>query len=102
MKVTKNDKVRVIAGNDKGKEGLIQQVDKKKNKVLVEGVKIVKRHVKPNQMNQQGGIVEKEAWIDSSNVMFVCESCKKPVRLGKRKSENGASLRYCKTCNKTV
>ncbi len=102
MKIRKNDKVKVIAGNDKGKEGLVQQVDKKKNKVLVEGVKIVKRHVKPNQMNQQGGIIEKEAWIDASNVMFVCENCKKAVRLGKRKSENNTSARYCKTCNKTV
>lgn len=80
MKIKKDDLVRVIAGKDKGKEGKVLAVDTKHNKVLVEGVNIVHRHSKPSMQNQQGGIIDKEAPIDISNVMYLHKG--KPVRIG--------------------
>lgn len=80
MKIKKDDLVRVIAGKDKGKEGKVLAVDTKNNKVLVEGVNIVHKHSKPSMQNQQGGIIDKEAPIDISNVMYLYKG--KPVRIG--------------------
>ncbi len=80
MKIKKDDLVVVIAGKDKGKEGKVLSVDVKNHKVLVEGVNMVSRHTKPNMQNQQGGIIEKEAPIDISNVMYLYKG--KPVRIG--------------------
>ncbi len=80
IKLKKGDSVKVIAGADKNKSGKILDIDRKKNRVLVEGVNVITKHVKPNAQNQQGGIVEKEAFIDVSNVMFLHKG--EPVRLG--------------------
>ena len=79
-KIKKDDLVQVIAGKDKGKSGKVLSVDTKNNKVLVEGINKVSKHSKPNMANQQGGIIEKEAPIDISNVMYVYKG--KPVRIG--------------------
>jgi len=79
-KIKKDDLDKVIAGKDKGKEGKVLSVDTKNNKVLVEGVNMVSKHSKPSMTNQQGGIIEKEAPIDISNVMYVHKG--KPVRVG--------------------
>ncbi|MCI8508411.1 MAG: 50S ribosomal protein L24 [Lachnospiraceae bacterium] len=79
-KIKKDDLVQVITGKDKGKSGKVLSVDTKKNKVLVEGVNMVSKHSKPSMTNQQGGIIEKEAPIDISNVMYVHKG--KPVRIG--------------------
>ena len=83
------DKVVVIAGSDKGKEGKIIKTLKAENKVIVEGINIVKKHVKPNNQNQTGGIVDTEAKIDASNVMFVDnnKTTRKVVRTEKAKSK---------------
>ncbi len=86
MKLKKNDKVVVIAGKDKGKQGKILKVDAKNNKVIVEGVNIVKKHRKPNAMNQQGGIISVEAAIDASNVMYLYKG--KPTRIGYKVEKN--------------
>ena len=80
MKIKKDDLVRVIAGKDKGKEGKVIAVNSKNNTVLVEGVNIVSKHTKPSMANQAGGIIEKEAPIDISNVMYLYKG--KPVRIG--------------------
>ena len=80
IKLKKGDKVVVIAGKDKGKEGKILLVDRNKNRVIVEGVPMVSKHTKPNPSNQQGGIVKKENYIDVSNVMYVING--KPTRIG--------------------
>lgn len=101
MKVKRDDKVKVIAGNHKGKEGVVIEVLPKKGKVLVEGINLIKKHMKPNAQNQNGGIVEKEAFFDASNVMVVCGSCKKAVKTTIRK-EDGNTVRICKSCNKPV
>ena len=79
-KIKKDDLVQVIAGKDKGKSGKVLSVDTKNNKVLVEGINKVSKHSKPSMANQQGGIIEKEAPIDISNVMYVHKG--KPVRVG--------------------
>ncbi len=102
MKIKRDDKVKVISGNHKGKEGIVKQVLNDKNKVLVEGVNIVKKHVKPNQENQGGGIIEKEAFMDASNVMIVCASCSKTTRISIKRDEEGSRVRLCKSCNKPL
>lgn len=80
LKIKRGDKVRVIAGKDKGKEGKILLVDRKKNRVIVEGVNLVSKHQKPDRANESGGIIKKEAPIASSNVMYLYKG--KPTRLG--------------------
>ncbi|MCR5733594.1 MAG: 50S ribosomal protein L24 [Lachnospiraceae bacterium] len=99
MKIKKGDTVRVIAGKDVGSEGKVLVVDQKNGKVIVEGVNIVKRHTKPSVANQNGGIVEKEAYIDASNVMFVNKG--KPTRIG-FKFENDKKVRYDKKTGEVV
>ena len=80
MKLKKGDKVVVIAGKDKGKEGKILLVDRKKNRVIVEGINMISKHTKPSPSNQQGGIIRKENYIDVSNVMYSING--KPTRIG--------------------
>ncbi|MGD8305514.1 MAG: 50S ribosomal protein L24 [Ignavibacteria bacterium] len=82
MKIKKNDKVVVIAGNDKGKTGKVLKVFPKTNRVIIEGINIRKRHTKPNQKNPQGGILEIEASINASNVMMLDPKTDEPTRLG--------------------
>ena len=79
MKIKKGDTVKVIAGKDNGKEGKVISVDRKNNRVLVEGVNIITKHMKPSAANQNGGIVQKEAPIHISNVMYVHKG--KPTRI---------------------
>ncbi|WP_332649165.1 50S ribosomal protein L24 [Lysinibacillus sp. 54212] len=95
MHVKKGDKVKVITGKDKGKEGVILAAFPKQDRVLVEGVNIVKKHVKPNQLNPQGGIVSKEAAIHVSNVMLIDPKSGEPTRVG-YKIENGKKVRVAK------
>ncbi|MBN1301296.1 MAG: 50S ribosomal protein L24 [Melioribacteraceae bacterium] len=84
MKVKKDDNVVVIAGNYKGKTGKVLKVFPQRNRVIVEGVNIRKRHTKPNQQNPQGGIIEKEASINASNVMVIDPKSGEPTRIGKK------------------
>ena len=93
-KLKTGDKVIVIAGKDKGKEGKILLVDRKKNKVIVEGINMVSKHQKPNQRNQQGGIIKKEAFLDASNVMYSLGGGK-GTRIGIR-IENDKKIRFAK------
>jgi large subunit ribosomal protein L24 len=78
--IRKNDLVAVTAGKDKGKQGKVLKVDAKNMKLTIEGVNMVKRHVKPSQTNPQGGIVQKEAGLHYSNVLLVNPTTKKPMR----------------------
>ena len=102
MNIKKNDTVLVIAGNDNGAKGRVLQVLPKKDKVIVENVAIMKKHVKPSQQNQQGGIVEKERPIQASNVMLVCPKCKEGTRVGFKVLEDGKKVRVCKKCNEMI
>ncbi|MFW5789958.1 MAG: 50S ribosomal protein L24 [Halanaerobiaceae bacterium] len=102
MKIKKGDQVEVITGKDKGKRGEVLTVDRKKNRVVVEGVNIVHRHMRPSQDNPQGGIIENEAPINASNVMVVCAACDEKSRLGYKYLDNGKKVRYCKKCDETI
>ncbi|MFC0612699.1 50S ribosomal protein L24 [Scopulibacillus daqui] len=95
MHVKKGDKVQVISGKDKGKQGVILKAYPSKNRVVVEGVNIVKKHSKPTQMNPQGGIIEQEAPIHVSNVMPLDPKTNEPTRVG-YKIENGKKVRIAK------
>ncbi len=99
--IKKNDKVVVRAGKEKGKIGTVLKVDSERGRVLIEKVNMVKRHTRPGA-NAQGGIVEKEASIDLSNVMIVCTKCAEPSRVGKRELEDGSKVRVCKKCGEFI
>lgn len=100
MHVKKNDTVKVIAGKDRGKTGKILKVFPKKERVIIEGVNLVKRHTRPNQQNPQGGIVEKEAAIHVSNVMLIQDN--QSTRTGKRILADGSRVRYSKKTGEQV
>jgi large subunit ribosomal protein L24 len=102
MKVVKNDNVIIISGNYKGKKGKVLKVFPKENRVIVEGVNFMKRHTRPTQKNQQGGIIEKEAPIQISNLMVICPKCDTPSRLGRKMLENRKFVRVCKSCGEML
>ena len=99
MKIKTGDTVKVIAGKDKDKEGKVLSVDKKTGRVVVEGVNMVTKHAKPSAANQQGGIVNKEAPIDASNVMYVQNG--KATRIG-YKVEDGKKVRVAKKTGEVI
>ncbi|MCM1200097.1 MAG: 50S ribosomal protein L24 [Bacteroides fragilis] len=99
MKIKKGDTVKVIAGKDKDKEGKVVSVDRKNGRVLVEGINKITKHEKPSAANQNGGIIQKEAPIDISNVMYVHKG--KPTRIGFR-MENGKKVRFAKSTGDIV
>ena len=98
MNVKKGDKVVVLSGKDKGKESVIVRALPAEGKVVVEGVAVVKKAVRPNAQNQQGGFIQKEAAIDASDVMLVCPKCGKPTRVGHDVNDKGDKVRVCKKC----
>ncbi|MFZ5776454.1 MAG: 50S ribosomal protein L24 [Thermodesulfobacteriota bacterium] len=97
-----NDQVEVIAGKDKGRVGKVIKVNADEGTAVVEKINMIKRHMKPNRMNQQGGIIEKEAPIQASNLMVICPKCSKSVRIGRTILEDGSKIRTCKKCNESV
>lgn len=99
MKIKKGDTVKVIAGKDKDKEGKVLSVDKKNGKVVVGGVNMVTKHAKPSAANQNGGIIQKEAALDMSNVMYVYKG--KPTRIG-FKVENDKKVRFAKSTGDVI
>ncbi|MBQ6128991.1 MAG: 50S ribosomal protein L24 [Lachnospiraceae bacterium] len=98
-KIKKDDTVKVIAGKDVGAEGKVLSVDKKSGRLIVEGVNIVKKHTKPSMANQNGGIIEQEAPIDASNVMYVHKG--KPTRIG-FKVEGDKKVRIAKSTGEVI
>lgn len=101
-KIKLNDQVEVIVGKDKGLVGKVIRSFLDKDQVIVEKVNMIKRHTKPNAANQQGGIVEKEAPINVSNVMLLCPKCSKATRVGSKVLDDGAKVRICKKCGESV
>ena len=99
LKIKKGDTVKVIAGKDKGAEGKVLSVDAKNHKVVVEGVGMITKHTKPSAMNQNGGIIQNEAPIDISNVMYVHKG--QPTRVG-FKLENDKKLRFAKSTGEVI
>ena len=97
MKIRKGDKVKVISGKDAGAESEVMRALPDKHKVVVEKVAIAKKHVKPSQSNQQGGIMDVEMPIDVSNVMLICPKCDTPTRVS-IKHDGKKKIRVCKKC----
>ncbi|MDZ4063980.1 MAG: 50S ribosomal protein L24 [Coriobacteriia bacterium] len=101
MTVRKGDKVRVIAGKDKGKESRVLRVLTEKQRLIVEHVNMIKKHQRPTSKQPQGGILELEGTIHVSNVMLLCPSCSEPTRIGRRR-EDGSRVRVCKKCGNDI
>jgi large subunit ribosomal protein L24 len=101
-RIKKDDKVKVIAGKDRGKIGKVLKVIRKKNRVLLENINIVKHHAKPSAQNRQGGIVEREAPVHWSNVMLMCNKCMSPARIKIRRLEDDNKVRVCSKCNEII
>ena len=102
MKIRKNDNVLVVAGKDKGKRGIIRYAYPVKNRVLVEGVNMIKRHTRARGTTSQAGIVTREAPISVSNVTLLCTKCNNPTRVGFRFLEKGDKVRVCKKCHEVI
>ena len=101
--IRKNDNVLVVTGKDRGKRGRVLRVDPEKNRLIVEGVNIIKRHTKPNpQKNVKGGVVEREASVNASNVQLVCPECGKQTRIGRKILGDGRKVRICRKCEGVV
>ena len=101
MKVKKNDTVLIISGKYRGRKGKILKAFPKKDKVLIEGVNLRKKHQKPKKTGDKGQIIEVPAPIHVSNVKIICPKCKKATRIGYR-IEGGEKYRICKKCDKTI
>ena len=101
--IKKNDNVVVITGRDSGKRGRVLRVVPAKGRVVVEGVNFIKRHTKANpQKNVKGGIMEREAALNASNVQLICPECGAKTRVGRRRLDDGHSVRYCVKCNGVI
>ncbi len=101
-KLKKDDTVLIIAGKERGKSGKIVSVLHDRDKVLVERINMIKRHRKATGPQNPGGIVEKEAPLDISNVMLLCSSCDKPTRVGRQVLKSGVRVRACRACGEII
>ncbi len=102
MRVKKNDTVVVIAGKDKGKQGLVIDVSPKDNQILVQGVSVVTKHLKARKQGQASGIKKQETYINVSKVMPVCQSCKEPCRVNSKVLDTGLRQRVCNNCKEVI
>ena len=101
--IRKNDNVLVVTGKDRGKRGRVLKVAPEKNRLVIEGVNLIKRHTKPNPgRNVKGGIVEREAALHASNVQLVCPECGKTTRIGHKILNDGRKVRICRKCEGVV
>ena len=101
--IRKNDTVLVITGKDRGKRGRVLKVLPEKNRLIVEGMNVIKRHTRPNpQKNVKGGIVERESPLSVANVQLVCPECSNPTRVGRQRLDDGRRVRICRKCKGVV
>ena len=100
--VKSGDTVVVLSGKDKGKQGKVLQVSPKEGKVIVEGLNIATKHVKPRRQGEQGGIVEAEAAMYACKVQLVCPKCGKATRIAHKILEDGSKVRVCKSCGEEI
>lgn len=100
--VKTGDTVYVRSGKDRGKRGKVLAVSPKEKKVMVEGVNIVSKHVKPRKADQEGGIVKTEGAVYACKVQLVCSKCDKPTRIGHKFNDDGKKCRVCKHCGETL
>ncbi len=101
MKIHKGDKIKVITGKDKGRDGVIDRVYLKSNKVLIQKVNMYKKHIKKSEKMPQGGVVEVPRAIDISKIMLICPKCGKLTRIG-YKVEKNKKIRICRKCESKI
>ena len=102
MKIRKNDTVLVIAGRDKGKKGKVRLAYPKDERLLIEGINLIKRHTRARGTVRQAGIIEREEPIRVSNVMLLCSRCNHPTRIGFRYLQDGRKTRICRSCGEVI
>ena len=98
MKIKKGDRVRVLTGKDRGKEGEVMRAIPEKQKLIVDGVNVAKRHQRATRATTQGGIIDKDMPIPVANVAIICSSCDKATRVGYRFDDQGRKVRICRKC----
>ena len=102
MKIRKNDTILVIVGKDKGKRGKVRRALPKEDKLIVEGINMIKRLSRTKGQARQAGIIELEAPLDVGKVMLICNKCDKPARVGFRYLEDGKKARICRACSEVI
>ena len=102
MKIRKNDTVLVIVGKDKGKKGKVRFAHPKDERLLVEGINFIKRHMRATRQVRQAGVIEREAPIHVSDVMLLCSKCNHPTRVGFRFLQDGRKVRICRSCGEVI
>jgi large subunit ribosomal protein L24 len=102
MNIHKDDTVVVIAGKDKGKKGKVRFAYPRKQQVIVEGINFIKKHSKARGAVKQAGIIDLEAPLHVSDVMYICGKCNNPVRIGMRKLDDGRKVRFCRSCGEVI
>jgi len=102
MKIRREDNVLVIAGKDRGKKGKVRKALPGENRVIIEGINMIKKHSRARGVARQAGIIEREAPIHISNVMIICDKCNKPARIGYRILEDGSKVRICRNCKEVL
>jgi large subunit ribosomal protein L24 len=102
MKIKKGDRVVVLKGKDRGKEGTVMRVLPTEGKVIVDGVNVAKKHQKPTKSTMQGGIIDKDMPLHVSNVAIICSSCESTSRIGYRFEGDGTKVRVCRKCGKDL
>ncbi len=102
MRIRRGDEVLVTTGKDRGGKGKVKQALPQENRVLVEGINMIKRHMKPRGQTRKAGIIEREATITVSNVMLICPKCHLPARIGFQFLDDGSKIRVCKKCLEAI
>jgi large subunit ribosomal protein L24 len=102
LHIKKNDTVKVLAGKDKGKSGKVLKVLPAGNRAIVQGVNFTKKHQRQRRQGEQGGIIQREAPIDLSNLAVVCKGCNAATRVGRDVLKDGSKVRYCKNCKEVL
>jgi large subunit ribosomal protein L24 len=100
--IKKDDTILVTTGREKGKKGRVLSVDSSEDKLLIERINVIKKHMKPSKKHTQGGIIEKEAPLHISNVMLLCPKCGKPTRIAHMILADGHKVRTCKKCKEVI
>jgi len=100
--IKKDDKVKVVAGKDKGKIGKVLSLKNKNSRIIIENINMMKKHARASAKHRQGGIIESESPIHWSNVMLMCSKCVTPVRIKMKRLEDGKKIRVCSRCNEII
>jgi large subunit ribosomal protein L24 len=98
LKIRKGDRVRVLTGKDRGKEGNVMRALPREGKVIVDGVNVARKSQRPTRTTQQGGIIDKDMPLPVSNVALVCPACGRPTRVGYKYDPSGTKIRVCRKC----